>query len=85
MNIRASLSHGALALPQYGALLLAYHYVPAHWFLALLCSLFWLTRELAQSFRPSAPLAVNITPQFAFDYGIPTVVAFLIALAVELL
>jgi hypothetical protein len=83
MSIKASIAHGALTLPQYAVLLGVVYVLPLHWAVAVLCSVMWAVRELAQSFRPKAPLSINLTPQSLIDWSIPTAVAFAIALAVE--
>lgn len=77
--IRSTLSHVALSVPLfaagYGAALAG-----PQWAAFLAVALYWLGRELAQSMRPSAPLRFNWTMSNTLGFGVPAVLALLVAI-----
>ncbi len=73
--IKSTLSHIALSVPIFAAGYFAAILGP-QWAAALLVTFYWLGRELAQSMRPSAPLAINWTLSNTLGFVPPVVIAF---------
>lgn len=78
--IQSSLEHGLLAIPIFFVAALAIAYLPWMWFGVLLNIAYWGGRELAQSFRPSAPYKLNWTLTSTLNFVTPVVVATALAL-----
>lgn len=77
-----TLGHVLLSVPLFiGAALVAL--CGPYWAAALAVALYWLGRELAQSFRPSAPTRLVWTWTSTRNFAVPAGVAFAVAAVIS--
>lgn len=82
---KSSITHAFLSLPIYGLALAAIVYLPVVWAAAFVNSLYWFSREFAQSARASNPTKINWGWTHTLNFAIPTLTGFLLALLIFIL
>jgi hypothetical protein len=85
MSIKASIAHGALAVAQFFIFGLVLSLLPLWYSAAFAVALWWLSRELAQSFRPNAPTKLVWSVQSTVDVAIPLAVVIVLAAIMEII
>ena len=82
---KSTVTHSLLALPIYGIALAVAVFLPAIWVAAFVNSLYWFSREFAQSSRASNPTKIIWGWTHTLNFAIPTLTGFLLALLIFIL